>query len=87
MKRLLPAALCLLLLNGCLFWNKKSSSKPTKENPKVATGVEQEFRERWIDKRTSDLVATGLGTTQAHAQAVSEYDQKFSQTHSADPAK
>ena len=86
MKRLLPAALCLLLLNGCLFWNKKPSSKP-KESPKVATGVEQDFKQRWVDKRASDLVLTGVSPSAAHDQAVSEFDQKFSETHVADPAK
>lgn len=80
MKRLLPAALCLLLLNGCLFWNKKPGHTE-KESPAVATSVEKDFKWRWIDKRTSDLVTQGVSASAAHDQAVSEFDAKFPDTH------
>ena len=84
MKRLLPAALCLLLLNGCLFWNKKPSGPAIeKESPAVATSVEKDFKVRWVEKRTSDLVTQGVSASAAHDQAVSEFDAKFPATHVA----
>ena len=84
MKRLLPAALCLLLLNGCLFWNKKPSGpRVEKESPAVATTVEKDFKFRWVEKRSADLVAQGVAADAAQAQAVSEFDAKFPDTHVA----
>jgi hypothetical protein len=88
MKRLLPAALCLLLLNGCLFWNKKPSGPaPEKEVPTVATSVEKDFKVRWVEKRSSDLIAQGVNASAAHDQAVAEFDAKFPDTHVATEGK
>ena len=81
MKRLLPAALCLLMLNGCFFWNKKPKTRPTDESPAVATSVEKDFKVRWVEKRSSDLIGQGVAADTAHAQAVSEFDSKFPDTH------
>jgi hypothetical protein len=97
MKRLLAvfaAALAIGLCSGCsllsfthipLLAGKANSSapKPPKESSHIATDSEKEFKARWVDKRTSDLVAQGLAPDTARAQATTEFDQKFSATHVA----
>jgi hypothetical protein len=88
MKRLFPVAAtaCALLCAGCALWpfSKKSASNPTpKQSSHVSTEVELEFRQRWVDKRTSDLVAQGMIPDAAHAQALAEFRVKYSYTHAA----
>lgn len=82
MKRLLPAAFCVLFLSGCFFWNKKPSQKP-KESSTIATDTERDFRARWIERRTGELVAQGQNSMAAHDQAEAEFHSKFSYTHVA----
>jgi hypothetical protein len=86
------AALALALGAGCSFvphfpfiGHKTSSSapKPPKEDSHVATQSEADFKQRWVDKRASELVAQGLAPDTAKAQAVAEFDQKFAATHVA----
>jgi hypothetical protein len=90
----LAAALAVGLGSGCslvqhipfIGHNAKTGStapKPPKEDSHVATQSETEFKQRWVDKRTSELVAQGLAPDTARAQAVSEFDQKFAATHVA----
>lgn len=82
MKRLLPAALCVLFLSGCFFWNKKPSQKP-KESSTIATDTERDFKARWIDHRTNELVTQGQNSMAARQQAETEFQAKFSYTHVA----
>jgi hypothetical protein len=85
MKRLSPLALTLaaaLCAGGCShvpFFGKKKPDAPLKEkaDPRVATQMELQFQQRWVDKRAADLVATGLSPDVARAQANQEYQQKF----------
>ncbi len=42
---------------------------------------------RWIDKRTSDLVAQGNSPTAARAQAAAEFKEKFNYTEAAKQAQ
>jgi hypothetical protein len=63
-----------LFSTGCLFSRK---SAQTKESPKVATEVEQEFRARWMAKRVADLAAQGVTGAAAQAQANQEFQEKF----------
>ena len=85
MKRLSPLALTLaaaLCAGGCShvpFFGRKKPDAPLKEksNPHVATEMERQFAQRWLDKRTGDLVASGLSPEAARAQANQEYQQKF----------
>jgi hypothetical protein len=89
MKRHLPmvVASLALLCGGCALWpfSKKNGPKHPvpKQSPLVSTEVELEFRQRWVDKRAGDLVAQGMLADAAHAQALSEFRQKFSYTHAA----
>lgn len=87
MKRLLVClcAAAVLGLCGCShipFIGKKKTSKAVgkteKMNPHVATQVQLDFQKRWVDKRMNDLVAQGLTTSAARAQAQAEFDQKYS---------
>jgi len=90
MKRLLPpfVAALVFLCAGCALWpfgKKTSSSTPNapKEGGKISTEVELEFRQRWVDKRASDLVAQGLTPEAAKDQALAEFRVKYAYTHAA----
>jgi hypothetical protein len=89
MKRLAPYALAAVLLasSGCHLFSSKKNPVAPKESKTVAADTEKDFMVRWIDKRTSDLVAKGLGTDAAHAQAVSEYKATFPYTGTVQLAK
>jgi hypothetical protein len=90
MKRLLLPTLAALvfLCAGCALWpfGKKTASdappKP-KQSSKISTEVELEFRQRWTDKRASDLVAQGMTPEAAKAQALAEFRVQFAYTHAA----
>jgi hypothetical protein len=89
MKRLVPIALAAALLAACgchMFSSKKNPAAP-KESKTVAADVEKEFMQRWIDKRTADLVAQGKDQPVARAQAVAEFKVTFAYTASAASAK
>ncbi len=86
------AALAFGLCAGCSyvphipFIGHKTGStepRPPKEDSHVATQSEREFKQRWVDKRSSELVAQGLAPDTARAQAAAEFNQKFSATHAA----
>jgi hypothetical protein len=62
MKKILLPILCAVIgLNGC------HSHKP-KPNPAVATEVEEEFKQRWVDQRVRDYLAQGKFKTDADAR-------------------
>jgi len=91
------AVLAALALSGCshspawvekttshIPWIGKKSSetpRPAKENSKIATETEKEFRTRWVTKRTQDLASQGMPPDAAKAQADAEFDDKFIATH------
>jgi hypothetical protein len=97
MKRLLPvfaAALAIGLCAGCshfsmphipFFGHNKNSTElqPPKEDSHIATASERDFKQRWVDKRSAELVAQGLAPDTARAQATAEFNTKFSATHVA----
>jgi hypothetical protein len=90
MKRLLPLTLAslLFLCAGCALWPfghkpAQTSQVKVKQSSKVSTEVELEFRQRWTDKRTSDLVAQGMTPEAAKAQALEEFRVKYAYTHAA----
>lgn len=81
-----PSLLILLslafLFGGCLFHRKKVE-KP-KDNPEIATEVEQTFRQRWIAKRMGELQAAGVtDPRQARQQAADEFKAKYEYLNSA----
>jgi 1,2-phenylacetyl-CoA epoxidase catalytic subunit len=82
-KRLLLSAclaLAMLFSTGCLFTRK--SAKP-KEDPGLARETEQEFRQRWVEKRVSELVAAGTAAPAARTQAEAEFREKYEFTSAA----
>jgi hypothetical protein len=88
MKRLVPFVLAAVLLSNsaCHLFSKKKNPAP-KESKTVAADVEKDFMVRWIDKRTSDLVAQGKPPMVAHEQAVAEFKASYSYTNAASQAK
>ncbi len=77
-KRVFPLLLLVLALagsGGCVF--SKKAAKP-KENSAISSEVETEFRQRWMDKRVSDLVAQGTPAPTAREQAAAEFKEKYS---------
>jgi hypothetical protein len=83
MKKILFSLLAgAIALTGC-----HRSHKP-KPNPAVATEVEQEFMQRWVDQRTHDYITQGKFTTdtQARAQATKDFYQQYPYTTLAEKA-
>jgi hypothetical protein len=73
---LLPSsALLLLCASGCGVLSKQSGQP--KENPAIAADTEEVFRQRWLEKRTAELVARGTEAAAAAAQAAREFQEKF----------
>ncbi|HXA14095.1 MAG TPA: hypothetical protein VNW23_03125 [Opitutaceae bacterium] len=83
MKKILISLLAgAVVLSGC-----HHSHKP-KPNPAVATEVEQEFMQRWVDQRTRDYITQGKFATDADArqQAVQDFYQQYPYTTLAEKA-
>jgi hypothetical protein len=66
----------LALASGCGTFSKKSGR--VKENPAIATEVEETFRRRWMDKRVGELTAQGVAADAARTQADAEFREKYS---------
>lgn len=60
--------------SGCLFGKK---SKKPKQNPAVASEVEGDFRQRWVDHRITEITATGTDAATARSQAEAEFREKY----------
>jgi hypothetical protein len=67
-------AAALALSAGCLF--SKKSDRP-KETSAISSEVEETFRQRWVDKRTSELTAQGTAAPAARAQAEQEFRERY----------
>jgi hypothetical protein len=80
-------AACVLVWAGCAlspFSNKKPKPKrDPKQGPHVSLDVELEFRQRWVDKRASDLIAQGMLPDSARDQALAEFKVKYAYTKAA----
>lgn len=89
MKRIVTLALAAVLLanSGCHLFSKKKKPAAPVDGPNVAIDVEKDFMHRWIDKRTSDLVAQGTPAAAARVQAVAEFKAKFNYTEAAKHAQ
>jgi len=85
MKRfaMLALAAAVLATPACHMFSKKKNLVAPKENPNMAADVEKDFMRRWIDKRTSELVAQGRPMADARAQATSEFKARYSYTDAA----
>ena len=73
-----------LILPLALFASCSHTKKKPKENPAIATEVEEGFKQRWIEKRGADLIALGLRADIARQQAIDEFHARFGYTHAAD---
>ena len=71
----------LTLTTGCSLFKK--SQKP-KEVQNLAADTDENFRQRFVDKRAAELVAQGLAENAARAQAQEEFKVRYSY---ASPAK
>ena len=71
----------LALFAGCS--HSKTPKKP-KENPAIASEVEEGFKQRWIEKRGAELMALGLRPDLARQQAIDEFHDRFGYTHAAE---
>lgn len=60
--------------SGCTLFRK---SKKPKENPNIASQVESDFRQRWVDHRVAELTAKGIDATTAARQADTEFREKY----------
>ena len=77
--------LCLLLVPTlALFASCSHGKKKPKENPAIATEVEESFKQRWIEKRGAELMALGLRPDLARQQAIDEFRDRYGYTHAAD---
>lgn len=64
---------------GCSMF-KKSPAKPSNG---LTGDVEADFKTRWVDKRTTELVATGQAADAARAQAIAEFKERYGFTGAA----
>lgn len=82
MKRVLLCTLVLtsVSLTGCLGFGGKN--KP-KESKAIASEVEEEFKQRWIEKRGAALMAQGISPDIARAQAIEEFRLNYGYTRAA----
>jgi len=69
-----------LCLAGCLF--SKKPRKP-KESKAIASQVDEEFKQRWIEKRTAELMTRGVSPDIARGQAIEEFRLNYGYTSAA----
>lgn len=77
LKSLLISCLAALILgsaSGCNFFRKSKRPKP---NPHIAAEVETGFRQRWVDRRATELTTAGTDAAAAQEQAAAEFREKF----------
>lgn len=74
--------LCLigatLLFTGCFSLKKKAP-----EDKSITTQVEQSFKQRWIERRSAELVGQGRPYDTAMNQAVREFRERYEFTGAA----
>jgi 1,2-phenylacetyl-CoA epoxidase catalytic subunit len=63
-----------------MFWKK---SAKTKDESAISVETEDSLKQRWLEKRTAELVAQGLTAEAAKAQALDEFKAKYSFTAAA----
>jgi len=80
MKRLLLLAFALLpvLVTSCFHHKKKP-----KESTAIASDVEETLKQRFIEKRSAELIALGLRPDLARQQAIDEFRDRYGYTHAA----
>jgi hypothetical protein len=71
MKYFVPATLVLTLAlaTGCGLLHKKEKKVATPELPPAAA-IQADYRDRWVERRTHELLAAGTAKTEAEARAM-----------------
>ncbi len=69
--------LSTVLTAGCLSSKKGPRAK---ESSAIAREVEEGFRQRWVEQRTTHLVAQGTPASTARPQAETEFRERFAFT-------
>jgi hypothetical protein len=64
--------------SGCSHF-KKSAPVDTS----IAGQTDADFKTRWIEKRTGELIAQGQAATAARAQAAAEFTERYAFTNPA----
>jgi hypothetical protein len=82
MKRPLFFALFAVVthLSGCSHFRKEPTIK---ESSTIAAETDENMRQRFVDRRASELVAQGVTAEAARTQAAAEYKARYSYTSSA----
>lgn len=72
---------CLVILlsfsSGCAGFRKKAEQKS------VTTVVEENFKQRWVEKRSAELAGQGMAQDEASRQALVEFRNKYEFTAAA----
>ncbi|KXU34852.1 hypothetical protein AXK12_06315 [Cephaloticoccus capnophilus] len=76
---LLATAAAAALSSGCF----SSAKKKRAEEKSIPLAVEQALKDRWTEKRSTELVQQGLSPYAAQRQAESEFSKKYSYTQVA----
>jgi hypothetical protein len=74
-------AAAALTATGCRLLSKKSDQP--KDSGAIASETEDSLKKRYIERRTSELVAQGLAAEAARTQATEEFRQKYEYTGAA----
>ena len=78
-----PFLICLLLItplfSGCLT-SKKNKAR---EDKQITVQVEQTFKQRWIEQRSSVLIGQGKAADVALSLAVQEFRKRYEFTSAA----
>ncbi len=80
MKRLafIVLAAALVANSGCHMFSRSKKPAAPKESTTLAADDEKDFKRRWTDKRTAELITQGMPTEAARTQASAEFKAKFS---------
>lgn len=77
-RRLAVCLLCALpFFAGCLNRNKAPEDKT------ITTQIEQSFKQRWIEHRSTELVGQGVAPDEARTRAIIEFRQRYEYTGAA----
>ena len=77
----LALSVVALCLTGCSYFSK--GPKKPKESKAIASQVDEEFKQRWIEKRASELMTRGVSPDIARGQAIEEFRLNYGYTSAA----
>jgi hypothetical protein len=61
--------LTLTLSSGCFLFPTKARKAAAQKEAPPATEIEAEFHDRWIERRSHELIVAGTAKTEAEAKA------------------